>query len=123
MTQEDKDLLFKDLCARLPYGVNVEYNNCACELLSINKDNEELTIWKSFGYKPDVKLEEVKTYLFPMSSMNEEQEEEYNNLNCYELGCFPHTEEALDYLIANHFDYRGLIDMGLALDATDKNIY
>lgn len=123
MSQEDKDLLFKDLCARLPYGVNVEYNNCACEVLSIDKDNEELTIWKSFGYKPDVKLEEVKTYLFPTSSMNEEQEEEYNNLNCYELGCFPHTEEALDYLIANHFDYRGLIDMGLALDATDKNIY
>lgn len=122
MTQEDKDLMFKDLCARLPYGVNVEYNKCACEVLSIDKDNEELTIWKSFGYKPDIRLEEVKPYLFPMSSMTDEQEEKYNNLNCYE-GWFPHTEEALDYLIANHFDYRDLISMGLALDATDKNIY
>ena len=40
-----------------------------------------------------------------------------------ELGCFPHTEGALDYLIKNHFDYRGLIPMGLAIDATGLNIY
>ena len=64
-----------------------------------------------------------KPYLFPLSSMTEEQEKEYNNLNCYELGCFPHTEEALDYLIKNHFDYRGLIEMGLAINATGLNIY
>lgn len=44
-------------------------------------------------------------------------------LNCYELGYFPHIEEALDYLIKNHFDYRCLIDRGLAIDATNLNIY
>ena len=55
--------------------------------------------------------------------MTDEQEEEYNDLNCYELGSFPHTEEALDYLIKNYFDYRGLIEEGLALDATGLNIY
>ena len=66
---------------------------------------------------------EYKPYLFPLSSMTDEQEEEYNDLNCYELGCFPHTEEALDYLIKNHFDYRGLIEMGLAINATNLNIY
>ena len=66
---------------------------------------------------------EYKPYLFPLSSMTDEQEEEYNDLNCYELGCFPHTEEALDYLIKNHFDYRGLIEKGLAIDATNLNIY
>jgi hypothetical protein len=55
--------------------------------------------------------------------MTEEQEEEYNSLNCWELGCFPHTEDALDYLIANYFDYRGLIPKGLAIDATGLNIY
>ena len=67
--------------------------------------------------------EYVKPYLFPLSSMTEEQEKEYNNLNYYELGCFPHSEEALDYLTKNHFDYRGLIEKGLAIDATGKNIY
>ena len=66
---------------------------------------------------------EYKPYLLPLSSMTDEQEEEYNDLNCYELGCFPHTEEALDYLIKNHFDYRGLIEKELAIDATNLNIY
>ena len=55
--------------------------------------------------------------------MTEEQEEEYNDLNSYELGCFPHTEDALDYLIKNYFDYRGLIPMRLAIDATVLDIY
>ena len=71
----------------------------------------------------DSKKEYIKPYLLPLSSMTDEQEEEYNDLNCYELGCFPHTEEALDYLIKNYFDYRGLIEEGLALDATGLNIY
>lgn len=123
MKQEDKELLLKDLCARLPYGVEVEYNNSACEVLSIDRYNEELTIWKMPGYSPVVKLEEVRPYLLPLESMTEEQEEEYNDLNCYELGCFPHLQEALDYLIENHFDYRYLIDRGLAIDATNLNIY
>ena len=123
MKQEDKELLLKDLCARLPYGVEVEYNNSACEVLSIDRYNEELTIWKMPGYSPVVKLEEVRPYLLPLSSMTEEQEEEYNDLNCYELGCFPHLQEALDYLIENHFDYRYLIDRGLAIDATNLNTY
>lgn len=72
MKQQDKELLLEDLCSRLPYGVEVEYDNCACEVLSIDKDNEVLTIWKSYGYHPDVKLENVKPYLFPISSMTEE---------------------------------------------------
>ena len=55
--------------------------------------------------------------------LDSEQEKEYNNLNCYELGCFPHTKEALDYLTKNHFDYRYLIEKGLAIDATGLNIY
>ena len=55
--------------------------------------------------------------------MTDEQEEEYNNLNGYEKGLFPHTEEALDYLNKNHFDYRGFIERGLAIDATGLSIY
>ena len=125
MTQKDRELLLRDLCARLPYGVIVLTPNGSGYVCEIN-----FTI---FGYELGVNINpiirdtfsinDVKPYLFPLSSMTEEQEEEYNNLNNYELGCFPHTEEALDYLIKNHFDYRGLIPMGLAFDATGLNIY
>ena len=122
MTQEDKELLLKDLCARLPYGVKVESvfintdtkkrKSCGIEVFDATCI---LMIRDGFG--------EFKPYLFPLSSMTEEQEKEYNNLNCYELGCFPHSEEALDYLTKNHFDYRHLIEKGLAIDATGLNIY
>lgn len=61
--------------------------------------------------------------LVQMGYRKERIKEEYNDLNSYELGCFPHTEDALDYLIKNYFDYRGLIPMGLAIDATGLNIY
>ena len=125
MTQKDRELLLRDLCARLPYGVIVLTPNGSGHVCEIN-----FTI---FGYELGVNINpiirdtfsinDVKPYLFPLSSMTEEQEEEYNDLNSYELGCFPHTEEALDYLIKNHFDYRDLIPMGLAFDATGLNIY
>lgn len=119
MTQEQKDLLFKDLSGRLPYEVKISVNDKVETLQGINiLDN---VVEYDSCLSSDI--EEVKPYLFPLSSMSEEQEKEYNNLNCWELGCFPHTEEALDYLIANHFDYRGLIPMGLANDATNLNIY
>ena len=124
MTQKDRELLLRDLCARLPYGVIVLTPNGSGHVCEIN-----FTI---FGYELGVNINpiirdtfsinDVKPYLFPLSSMTEKQEE-YNNLNSYELGCFPHTEEALDYLIKNHFDYRGLIPKGLAIDATGLNIY
>ena len=125
MTQEDKDLLLKDLCGRLPYGVKIQTpTNCWTseknirELKEIFKGDDGLFRIGDVG----TLIEYSKPYLFPMSNMTDEQEEEYNNLNCYE-GRFPRTEEALDYLIANHFDYRDLISMGLAFDATNLNIY
>ena len=128
MTQEDKEILLKDLCARLPYGVKCivtksrieegqkgDMGKLVCICLEGVNCTSDIPFFSEFG--------NFKPYLFPLSSMTEEQEKEYNNLNCYELGCFPHTEEALDYLIKNHFDYRGLIEMGLAIDATNLNIY
>jgi hypothetical protein len=141
MTQEDKKLLLKDLCARLPYGVKIALKNSESYHHENVAKKGDVTIDKLKGfngsyfsiyhdnpldwdwYENDIDIEDIKPYLFPMSSMTEEQEEEYNKLNCYELGCFPHLEEALDYLIENHFDYRGLINRGLALDATNLNIY
>ena len=119
MTQEEKELLIKDLCARLPYGVKMSVNDNVEVLQGINiVDN--IVEYSSFLAS---EIEDCKPYLFPLSSMTDEQEKEYNNLNCYELGCFPHSEEALDYLTKNHFDYRYLIEKGLAIDATGLNIY
>ena len=126
MTQENKELLLEDLCARLPYNVicqvefkeNGKYKSEVMLLSGIFTDEAYFTTKGGSIYS-----NEYKPYLFPMSSMTDEQEKEYNNLNCYEPGCFPHTEEALDYLLKNHFDYRGLIEKGLAIDATELNIY
>ena len=132
MTQEEKDLLLKDLCARLPYKPIVQINGCGIwNLRGVDHDDsaelrDSVIVWHGKNYpssKSSFPIIECKPYLFPLSSMTDEQEEEYNNLNCYELGCFPHTEEALDYLIKNHFDYRGLIEKELAIDATGLNIY
>lgn len=127
MKLEDKDLLLKDLCARLPYRVKCLVNYTFCvksstvdTLIAINQQTENYFFdWLCEWFNVD----DFKPYLFPMSSMTEEQEKEYNDLNGYESGCFPHTEEALDYLIKNHFDYRGLIPKGLAIDAIGLNIY
>ena len=119
MTQEHKELLLKDLCSRLPYGVKISVNNNIESLQGINVLDNVV----EYGSFLSSNIEEVKPYLFPLSSMTEEQEEEYNDLNSYELGCFPHTEKAFDYLIKNNFDYRELIDEGLAIDATGLNIY
>ena len=126
MKQEDKELLLKDLCARLPYGVKFACNKNVYTAKGLDLIVTDKGDWEYAVTAKDIapiEIEFCKPYLYPLSSMTDEQEEEYNNLNGYELGCFPHTEEALDYLIKNHFDYRGLIPMGLAIDATNLNIY
>ena len=61
-------------------------------------------------------IEYCKPYLRSMSSMTEEEENEYRAINCYE-GLFPRNEDALDYTLEHHLDFRGLISMGLALEA------
>ena len=133
MTQEDKMLLIKDLSSRLPYAVHVQHISGVSGILHdisiFHKYDENDNIYDAICYTDlfkdgsSIGIEQFKPYLFPLSSMTEEQEKEYNNLNCYELGCFPHSEEALDYLTKNHFDYRHLIEKGLAIDATGLNIY
>ena len=148
MTEKEKNLLLKDLCARLPYGVkgkceiDASYDTSFDTIFQTHKFdavvygiNEDLLLVTPLIEDEDeenfaeeevadgVDILDFTPYLFPLSSMTDEQEKEYNNLNCYEFGCFPHTEEALDYLIKNHFDYRGLIEQSLALDATGLNIY
>lgn len=129
MTQKHKELLLKDLCARLPYGVKIKtsYDKIdePIELIFINPRNESFAIGSNFTLTSGLSFDiyECKPYLFPLESMTDEQEAEYNDLNCCELGWFPSTVAAFDYLVANHFDYRYLIDEGLAIDATNLNIY
>ena len=123
MRQEDKELLLRDLSARLPYRVKVnEAVQGDFTLIGLLKERAFTTCETEDCYN-DFPIECIKPYLFPLFSMTEEQEKEYNDLNCYELGCFPYTEDALDYLIKNHFDFRCLIPKGLAIDATGLNIY
>jgi len=112
MTQEDKELLLlKDLSARLPYGTKVrgfigEKGECD-EILGC------VHIINFYAY-------DCKPYLRPMSSMTEEEKEEYQAFFNYDGVEYP--EEYIDWLNAHHFDYRGLIEKGLALEAP-KGMY
>lgn len=120
MTQEEKDLLFKDLCARLPYGVKCYKSTYRTDLPEeivcvVNNSNHNCVQLGTYLYK----LEHIKPYLFPMSSMTGEQEREYLDTCC----TYYWTDETFDWFNKNHFDYRHLIEKGLALDATGLNIY
>ena len=137
MTQEDKQLLLKDLCARLPYGVKVESvfintdtkkrKSCGIEVFDATCI---LMIRDGFG--------EFKPYLFPLSSITEGQknhisqllldvqieyspyEEDYDNLLASSV---KQANALINYCLANHLDINSLIEKGLAIDATGLNIY
>ena len=115
MTREQKELLLKDLSARVPYGVKVEYNGEKYKIANVSICNETITIYGERGYPMEVEIKKVKPYLFPLSSMTEEQFKEYTTI--------PSGYKTIDWFNKNHFDYRGLIPMGLAKDATGLNIY
>ena len=119
MTQEDKELLLKDLCARMPYEVKICCNNTVYNIDAYTKSAFML----AEPLKPDVCLvahiEDIKPYLFPMSSMTEEQKTDMIKSSCG-IGS---DKNVFDWYNKNNLDYRGLIPMDLAIDATDKNIY
>lgn len=118
MTQKQKDLFLKDLCARLPYGVVVKDRNGVHILTSGNTEFIDL-----FNGKCN-----IKPYLFPLSSMTEEQMKECLSTKhkiIKSSGKFMYLDSpnTINYYHKNHIDYRGLIPMGLANDATGLNIY
>ena len=147
-TIEQKELLLKDICARLPYGVKCSfgvgdamYEICGINPVCCGASEIQATHIKS-GINSNFKLNSCKPYLFPMSSMTEEQKiecfkgtdielDEYNEI----WSKFPISEtdipmtnlsnwlRVLDWLNKNHFDIRGLIPLGWAFDATGLNIY
>jgi hypothetical protein len=133
MTQKDKELLLGDLCSRLPYFTKVQIKNEIVVLDSICDDD---------GYrfnfigddKEGVTIEQIKPYLFPISGMTEEQKVEYDKMSELDID-YTITQikndsliwtsglNRFNWLLKNHFDVYGLIPMGLAIDASDKNVY
>ena len=122
MTNEDKNLLLKDLCARLPYHPRINVCNDSWEGCQIGEFDTNLYSHHIDAFVCD--RIEVKPYLRPMSSMTEEEEEEYEMLQTYPGFKTNHTDltDMFDWLLANDFDFRGLIPMGLALEAP-KDMY
>ena len=143
MTQEEKkDLLLRDLCARLPYGVKVKLGD------NPNIFDLEYRIKFAVMYGDSDKLEDIldiiniKPYLFPLSSLTEEQRNnicellldtqkkfspygEINTKGCDNLfiSSVKQSNALLNYCLTNHLDINGLIEEGLAIDATGLNIY
>jgi len=125
MTQEEK-LLLKDLCARLPYEVIV---SCAeGTVMGVHWDKVKLDASLLFELQNNDALSNVKPYLRPMSSMTAAEVLEYISLKesivasdgiTYSF----ETYKSIDWLNAHYFDYRGLIEKGLAIDATGLGIY
>ena len=146
MTQEDKELLLKDLCARLPYGVKCCIYNFGENTIRIKEDilwsvqGDNILTLKSCVEKGEAYMyHQIKPYLFPLSSMSNEQKLEIKSLcdgtEIFDdggwmsyisiLGSFNFEVNlaVVDWYNKNHFDYRGLIEKGLAIDATGLNIY
>ena len=127
MKQEDKELLFKDLCARVPYGVKYMKYSWGYGLDQEIPEVEVLECVDKNGYISNTKVytvEDIKPYLFPLSSMTEEQKEELQSLIIQDaFGTPDNTYTPQDFYCKYHLDYRGLIPKDLAIDATDKNIY
>lgn len=127
MTLIEKKLLISDLCARLPYGVKVDCTDGVVQLESVDFElgSDKPVFWHNgIGTNLTIEDDNIKPYLFPLSSMTEEQKKELQSLMVHDsYGILYHTIESFDYLYKNKIDFRGLIPMDLAIDATDKNIY
>ena len=150
MTQEDKMLLVKDLSSRLPYAVHVQHISGVSGILHdisiYHKYDENDNIYDAICYtdflrdENSITIEYFKPYLFPLSSMTEEEKEELKQehikdeklyVECLTMAAKGDSSMrgkviihyAMDWCNKNHFDYRGLIEKGLAIDATGLNIY
>ncbi len=145
MTQEDKELLLKDLCARLPYGVAVNYKEDKYDfhrwkithlyapsysktgiLIDTNNDGwigftEYVGCGMSSGDRP-FHLDKHLPYLRPISSMTEEEVDEFTSFDIYDESPYiMPNHKTIDWLNEHHFDYRGLIEKGLAIEVTEEN--
>lgn len=126
MTPEEKKLLLKDICARLPYNVKIHIGKT--QRIEVFDD-----INLSIGYI-NYTYADIRPYLFPLSSMTEEQKQYLKNRFCYDWDGEPYdlwkyqieigdVDGLIDWFLENHFDFRCLIPKGLAKDATGLNVY
>ena len=134
MTQEDKMLLIKDLSSRLPYAVHVQHISGVSGVLHdisiyhIYDENDNIydaicytDLFKDGG---SIGIERFKPYLFPLSTMTDNQKQEYQYITERWMYDSSYSiSDSIDWLNKNHFDYRNLIDKNLAIDATGLNIY
>ena len=119
MTQKDKKLLLKDLCARLPYGITIyRITDNSIHHIQYSDITENIDQFSHFLEYSGV--DNIKPYLRPMSSMTEEETKEYAEIWANREPYMP--GETVDFFNAHHLDYRGLIPIGLALEATE-NMY
>ena len=137
MTTEEKDLLRKDLCARFPYGVIVSVTDGTIKykayIESVSYKHIQVSpagesIFPAYTF---YKISEVKPYLRPLSSMTEEEKKEYGKVCELDTEIlanhpmngepFPALYNSQDWLNKYHFDYRGLIPKGLAIEVTEEN--
>ena len=142
MKIEDKQLLLRDLCARLPYGVICKDTNINVTgtLSQIGLHYDMCVLDKDNGDSESCYILNCKPYLFPLLSMTEEQlfevqeilgkneikiEDSFLRIVDSDRNTISYLEilALFEWFNKNHFDYRGLIPMGLANDATNKNIY
>ena len=143
MTQEDKELLLKDLCSRLPYGVKAEKYTIRMDGEIVPLAKIEIVTAKDIITQDDCPGYIMKPYLFPLSSMTEKQYKEWCNLeeepldeilnrnaNGIKMTTLEHhllvakgMIDPIQWCYKNHFDVYGLIPMGLANDSTGLNIY
>lgn len=124
MKQEEKELLLKDLCCRLPYGIKMNHiaDNEHSPKTLIGIDKDMITLAGLGGYEC-VDVEHYKPYLIPLSSMTGKHRAELFNIRIPIEDNFQDTLCEIDFYHRYHFDYRGLIEKGLAIDATGLNIY
>ena len=120
MTRNEKDLLFKDFCSRLPYGVKAEKYTIRMDGEFVPLANIEIVTTKDIIACDECPGYTMKPYLFPLSSMTGEQKTSYNFLK---HSAYANPIKLIDFCNKYHLDYRGLIPMGLANDATNLNVY
>lgn len=121
MTQEEKELLLKDLCARLPYGVKLRY----VEDLVVKKESHTITLNNIYLEHIINGDTDIKPYLRSLSSMTEEERTEYfllkhrDNDRDDNIILVDEASMLIDWLNKHYFDYRGLIERGLAIEAPE----
>lgn len=137
ITQEDKVLLLKDLCARLPYGLIL---NVGDKDIKLDRQHQGIGILypedcsDEFNRRNNSAFyiiisgcyygEDIKPYLRPMSSMTEDEQRTLDSMcdgveMVSRLSGLKMFDKAFDWLNKNHFDFRGLIEKGLALEAPE----